>query len=172
NIYIQPFLYLAAALSIKNYSLSGFHKTPVEYATKAAIIILIAFFMTVDASILMKTINSPTDYREFSSEILEKLPEDSTVLVASTPDPYFILKDSGEKLRLYTFVHMGSYPMDESYRQILPEIDYFVFSGTPEKHYLSPYDVAVINEFIREKTTIHTVIGENKDYSAVIYKTI
>ena len=173
NIYIQPFLYLSAGLiASKRYSLSntGTRKSILKIALATSILILAIFYLTVDAILVEETLNLKSNYLEFSSDVLGKLPYGASVLVASTPDPYFVLKDSGKNLRLYTFVHMGSYPMDASYERILPEIDYYVFSGTPGRHYLTPYDIKLVNDFIRYNTTLHTFIGENKEYSAVIYK--
>ena len=173
NIYIQPFLYLSIGLiaskkHVRHHSITWEFAS--KYALPAAVIILTVFFLTVDAHVLEKTLESETNYKEFSYNIVSHIPEGASVLSASTPDPYFVLKNSDKNLRLYTFVHMGSYPMEESYQRILPEIEYFVFSGTPERHYLSPYDVKLLSNYIRENTTLHAVVGKDKEYSAVIYK--
>ena len=176
NIYVQPFLYLSVGLFFCNRSRliecsSRKHDVLFKYVTSLSILVVVIFFLTVDALNLTRTLNSSMNYLEFGSEVLSLIPDDATVFIASTPDPYFVLKNSGKNLRLYTFVHMGSYPMEESYNRILADIDYFVFSGTPEKHFMSPYDVRLLNDFIRDNTTFHAVIGDSKDYyPAVVYK--
>lgn len=176
NIYVQPFLYLSVGLLFANRRrlIAGASRTQdvlFKYAMPLSILVVFLFFFSVDGFILARTLNSSTSYLEFGSEILALIPDGSTVLIASSPDPYFVLKNSGKNLTLYTFVHMGSYPMEESYKRIFPEVDYFVFSGTPEKHFMSPYDVRLLDEFIRDNTTLDGVVGKNTDYyTAVIYK--
>jgi 4-amino-4-deoxy-L-arabinose transferase-like glycosyltransferase len=174
NTYIQPFLYLAVGLIVsRGKSIapsSRIQRTFFAYVIPASVITLIAFNVTVDCFILWKNSQPPTDYFDFSYRILDVIPEDSTLLIASSPDPYFVLKDAGKNLRLYTFVHMGSYPMEASYKRILPDIDYFIFSGTPEKHFMSLYDVRVLDDFIRDNASVYNVVGDGGEYSAVIYK--
>ena len=68
---------------------------------------------------------------------------------------------------------MGSYPMEESYSKVIDDIDYFIFSGTPKKHFMSPYDVKVLDDFLFHNTTLETIISKDTEqYKAVIYKTI
>lgn len=176
NVYVQPFIYLSTGLIAgKNRPSAagslGDGAAALRHALPLSVAVLTLFYIAVDAHILSEAVNPGTDYFRFGSDINSLIPDGSSVLIASEPDPYFVLKDSGKNLYLYSFVHMGSYPMDEAYSRVLGEIDYFVFSGTPEKNFMSPYDSRTMDEFIRYNTTEYAAIGGDGGYSAVIYKT-
>lgn len=114
---------------------------------------------------LRTTVDSPSDtYYSFANRVQSLIPAGSSVLLATIPDPYFILSKN-PKITLYEFLTV---PIDEDkYRQFLDAIDIAVTNMTPDDYvvnYLNVNTKHVIGVGVKNRyhADIHILVPRDK----------
>lgn len=81
-------------------------------------------------------------YRRYCSTLAKKIPQNSSILLAAIPDPYFGWLGKDRSYRIYEFVPEGVLVGNARAQQTLAKGDYVVGSDCCRAPYLADYAVA------------------------------
>lgn len=135
---------------------------------KFKIFIALSLFMLIGNSWnhlnhLLNSANGNYDYHLYTNQILELVPDNTTVYLSAIPDPYYGFKDRGSN-KLHEYPIMAA--EKASLLKILDETDYIVFNAPLESIVVGD----VVNPYISANSADIKTIGGKFEYRAFIIK--
>lgn len=157
--YFQPFITLAV-LSILH--LYWDKKKEVFWGTLA--IMLVIFFVNIHSFFSLGSLigSEKYNYDFFGKKIVEQLPEQTKIFVATIPDPYFYFRKH-TKLTVFEF---PTVPVSQNaYKKLLDSVDFLILNMLPDK---------IVYEYIKQNTQKTTLVGERNGggYSTTVVQLV
>ena len=134
--------------------------------TKKITQVLVSVFVGLNLfSTLTSLVNQkPYSYSDYTQSILSHIPDNKTVFLSVTPDPYFGFQQAGRSNQLIEFPVLST--SLESYQQALDQSDYIIYDQSYNQVLFGNFLETYIASHEQEKVLI-TAGG----YSAYIIKT-
>ena len=159
-LYFIPFLYLSLAKIIEMIKDINFRIIGIVFASG---------FIMINGLYHLSSIYTPTSrnfsYYDYTTQILEVIPDHTTVYLSAIPDPYFGFKRAGRQNTLYEFPMLSV--EFKTYLSFLESVDYIVYTGSLEASVINP---EVLSTFITENQKEIIEVGEGKGYKALVVK--
>lgn len=158
--YISPFIGLSAAIVLSVIKPKKFFQLPLVISA----FVLINTIYTIDDFSKIKSANP--SYKSFTKEILANIPDQTTVYLSSTPDPYYGFFESGRTNKIIEF---PVYPLDKkAYIEVLNKADFIVTTGNMEELILG----SLFPDYIKLNKQSEVIVGKNSGYEATVIKLI
>lgn len=160
-----PFGYLMGVLFLR-LSLEKGRKVPTfKILSCGGLLLLLLINMYIYQDNLKNYFEGYRNYRVFSENLKEVVPDDAKIYLSSIPDAYYIVREFSNS-KVYTYPALPT--TKEEYLKVLNDSDYLIYNFDPGAMFFGNY----LNEYLNLNVKEVSQIGQSDEYQVLLIKLV